>query len=394
MNIAVERGSRQSLVMAACDIAPTLRDNADRAERDNRLTEQTVAALRDAGFFRLGVPAAFGGHEADMVTCVLVLQELARACPSSAWVVAVSYGTQCIAALFGDKMRQELWLGGPDVAMCGAFSGAGVAVTRVAGGQRITGRWPWMSGVSHAGWALLGIPVMGPQDEVVGQAMAAVPVSEVSIDDTWDMAGMRGTGSHTVVADKLFVPDERIRRFDQLIGGSRASLEPLYRIPIGALALTLAAPLLGAAREVFDLTMQVVASGKPMAASVYPHLADSPGVRADVAAAATLIDSAELLLLRSARHLDRAAAEGTDIDMMVRARARMDTGHAVTSLREAVRLLLNVSGASSFARSHPLQRYWRDLETAAHHPMISAELGQDIYGRALVGTSSQASLLI
>lgn len=383
------------MTAAARDVATILRENADRADRDSRLTEQAVTALRDAGLFRLGVPAAVDGHEAGLATCVEVVSELARACPSSAWVVAVSYGAQFMGALFGETVRQELWGQSPDVVMCGAFRGANVTATPVPGGQRVTGRWSWMSGVSHSQWTLLGIPVMDAEGGTLGQAMAVVPVTDVSIEDTWNMVGMRGTGSNTVVADEVFVPAERIKPFGDIVGGGpRTSVEPLYRIPVGSLALTLAAALLGATRAIFDTAMGLVAAGKPMANSVYPHLAESPGVRANVATAATLIDSAELHLLRSARELDHAAATGADIDLTVRARARMDTGHASTCLREAARLLLNVSGASSFSRTNPVQRYWRDLETGAHHPLLSAELSQDIYGRALVGAPSQASHLI
>jgi alkylation response protein AidB-like acyl-CoA dehydrogenase len=394
-NTGVDNGGRQALVVTAVrDVVPVLRRNAELSERRDRLTEETVVALRDSGCFRLGVPASLGGLEVGLTTCVRLTSELARACPSSAWVVAVSYGAQCIAALFGDRVRERLWGQQPDVAMCGAFAGAGVDVTRVTGGQEISGRWSWLSGVHHAEWALLGVPKVDARGDVVGQAMALAPIRDLSIEDTWDMAGMRGTGSHTAIAEGLFVPDERIVSLDRLVGGSREGMEPLYRIPIGAAAVTLAAPMLGAAREVFDLTMGIVAKGKPMAGSVYRHLADSAEVRANLAMAATLIDSAEMHLLRSADAVDRAATEVAEIDMVVRARARMDIGYASKCLRDAVQLLLSVSGASSFGRTSPLQRYWRDLETAARHPTISTELSRDIYGRALVGTAEQASFLL
>jgi alkylation response protein AidB-like acyl-CoA dehydrogenase len=251
-----------------------------------------------------------------------------------------------------------------------------------------------MSGVYQAEWALLGVPLLDEQGDTVGQAMGLVPVGDLSIEDTWDMVGMRGTGSHTVVAEALFVPDERMLPFGQLIGSARDGMEPLYRIPIGVVALTLAGTLLGAAREVFDMTMGLVEAGKPVANSVYRHLADSADVRANIATAATFIDSAEMHLLRSARELDRMAEAGTEIDLLTRARARMDTGYASKCLSEAVRLLLSVSGASSFAHANPLQRYWRDLETAARHPMLGTELSRDIYGRVLVGSTEPATFVV
>jgi 3-hydroxy-9,10-secoandrosta-1,3,5(10)-triene-9,17-dione monooxygenase len=82
------------------------------------------------------------------------------------------------------------------------------------------------------------------------------------------------------------------------------------------------------------------------------------------------------------------------LDMTTRARVRMDSGYASKCLRDAVHLLLSVGGASTFSRTNPVQRYWRDLETAARHPTISTELSREIYGRALVGSSDQVSFLI
>ncbi|MGV9937171.1 acyl-CoA dehydrogenase family protein [Streptomyces olivaceoviridis] len=109
------------LMAAAQEIAPVLRRSADAAERDSRLTPEAERALREAGLFRLGVPKRWGGAELAPADSMEVTAEVALACPSSAWVVMVSYVAQQIAASFGEQGRQDLWGDGPDVPMCGVF---------------------------------------------------------------------------------------------------------------------------------------------------------------------------------------------------------------------------------------------------------------------------------
>ncbi|HEY4421486.1 MAG TPA: acyl-CoA dehydrogenase family protein [Pseudonocardia sp.] len=387
-------GTRAALLDAVRAITPVLRDNADRAEHESRLTAEATAALRSAGLFRLGVPRAVGGSEADPATCIDVVSEVAVACPSSAWVVAISYGVHHIAASFGDTVRHELWGDDADMAMCGSFTGFGLTASRADGGQIVSGRWPSASGCYQATWSTIGVPIVDQNDVPVDRALAVVPLDALSIEDTWDMVGMRGTGSHTLVAERVFVPDHRIRRFADIAEGAAPSTEPLYRIPTGALTLALVAPLHGIARSVFAQTMELVDGGKPLSMSVYTRLADSPSVQATLADAVNLIDSAWLHMSRSADFLSATAATAEWPDMVERTRVRMDAAHATRCLSDAVQLLLTVGGASSLSRAKVIQRYWRDLETAARHPALNGGLSREMYGRALVGAQDQVSPLI
>ncbi|WP_037855266.1 acyl-CoA dehydrogenase family protein [Streptomyces sp. NRRL S-340] len=380
------------LLRAVRALSPVLRAEADDAERDSRLTPEAAQALRDAGLFRLGVPRDLGGLELPLAAALDVTAEIALACPSSAWVTMVTYVSQQIAASFGEGARSDLWGAGPDVAMCGVFGGAGAAAEPVEGGLLVSGRWGWASGCHQADWALLGVPLAGPGTEPE-RGLALVRVADLTVERTWDMAGMRGTGSDTLVADSVFVPYHRLRPFADVIKGPGAAQAPLYRIPPGSMTLASLGPLLGAARAVFRLTMEAVDGGKPMAMSLHPRLADSPSVQAALAEAATLIDSAALHLTRSAEAVDAAAAAGTSA-LLDRARVRMDAGHASRCLREAVQSLLTVNGAGSFARGRLIQRYWHDLETGARHPTLNPGLAREMYGRALVGDPRPVSPMV
>ncbi|MEV7817625.1 acyl-CoA dehydrogenase family protein [Streptomyces flaveolus] len=382
------------LVEASREIAPVLRRTADAAERDSRLTPEAERALREAGLFRLGVPKRWGGEELAPADSLEVSAEVALACPSSAWVVMVAYVAQQIAASFGEQARQDLWGDGPDVPMCGVFGSVGVTAVPVEGGLLVSGSWAWASGSHQADWALLGVPLPGEPGAATERGLALVPASALTIDKTWDMAGMRGTGSDTLIADKVFVPYHRLRRFADVVQGQGLPEEPLYRIPPGSMTVVSMGPLLGMARAVLQLTMEAVEGGKPMAMSLHARLADSPSVQAALAEAATLIDSAYLHLRRSAEFIGTAAASGTTPTLLERARVRMDAGHASTCLRQAVQALLTVSGAGSFSLTKTIQRHWRDLETASRHPTLNPGLAKEMYGRALVGDDRPVSPMV
>ncbi|MFE7750257.1 acyl-CoA dehydrogenase family protein [Streptomyces sp. NPDC057428] len=386
--------STRPLVEAARALSPLLHREADAAERESRLTPATARALLASGMFRLGTPRHLGGHELPITACMDVLAELGLACPSSAWVVMLSYGAQQIAASFGDKARFELWGNSPDVPMCGAFSSAESSAEPVEGGILVSGRWSWASGCHHAEWGVLGVPLACPDGEGSVPGLALVRTSDLAIEKTWDMAGMRGTGSDTFVADGVFIPHHRARNLADVAASVEQGREPLYRVPPGSVTLTSMAPLLGAARAVLQLTLETVEGGKPMGMSLHARLADSPSVQASLAEAATLIDSASLHLMRSAEAVDAAAASSAAPTLLERARVRMDVGHASTCLRQAVQLLLTVNGASGFSRAKVIQRHWRDLKTGARHPTLNPGLAREMYGRALVGDERPVSPLV
>ncbi|MER6165517.1 acyl-CoA dehydrogenase family protein [Streptomyces violaceorubidus] len=387
-------GRTRALVDAARAASPVLARHAADADAESRLAPEAVRALREAGMFRLGTPRRFGGEAAPVGMSLDVSSEIALACPASGWVVMVTYVAQQIAASFGDQALKDLWAEGPDVPMSGVFGSVGVSAVPADGGIRVTGRWGWASGCRHAEWAIVGVPLLGDDGTVSGRGLALVPTADLVVEDTWDMVGMRGTGSDTLVADDVFVPAHRLKDFADVLDGDRHAEEPLHRVAPGSMTMASMGPLLGIGRAVLALTMESVEGGKPMAMSLYPRLADAPSVQAQLADAATLIDSAHLHLARSAALVDEAADAGTALDPVDRARVRMDVGHASVCLRDAVQLLLSVNGAGGFSRAKAIQRYWRDLETAARHPTLNPGLAREMYGRALAGDPRPVSPMV
>jgi alkylation response protein AidB-like acyl-CoA dehydrogenase len=249
------------------------------------------------------------------------------------------------------------------------------------------------SGAHHASWAILDI-VAGAEGSSPDRGVALVPISELSIEDTWHMAGMRGTGSDTLVADEVFVPGERVMLLSRAAAASRPAqdTQALARVPMPqGLMGALAGPVLGMGMAVYDHIVEKLTDGKPLisGARLHARAVDAPGVQANVADAAMLIDSAILQATRSARAVDSATRTGARMTPLATARIRMDAGFAARQIRQAVDKLLDVGGASRFAESSPVQRIWRDLGTATRHPAFVTEIDRERYARLLLGINGQ-----
>jgi 3-hydroxy-9,10-secoandrosta-1,3,5(10)-triene-9,17-dione monooxygenase len=379
---------------AARALVPQLRSHSARTEADRQLADDSFSALNDGGFFRLATPTRLGGHAASVRTAIEVCAELARGCASSSWLVGIAYGGSLFASLMEAPVRRMVWANNPDAFVCGAANPSGTS-RRVPGGLVLDGQWPWMSGVRHASWLVLGTMVHD-QHGATTRGLALVPSDAVQVADTWHMAGMRGTGSNTAMAENLHVPDSRIITFEKIASGDYARRhpgEPRINFPL-TINLPLVGTMLGIAQAAMEHVVHTIAAGKRSVSPLHARAADMPGHQMNVADAATLIDTGRLHAWRAADELDGAARQGRRPDIEARARLRMDAAHAVRCARDAVDLLLTIGGASSFADGSPLQQAWRDVETASRHAAFSLETSREIYGRVLMGVELPPSAVI
>jgi 3-hydroxy-9,10-secoandrosta-1,3,5(10)-triene-9,17-dione monooxygenase len=373
-----------NLVSAASSLVAILRPNAEAADTTRRLPDEDITAMHKAGLLRLATPRMYGGVQASMRAVTAIAAELARGCSSAGWVMTVFYSGGLAVWMFPDEVRRRVWEKNPDATVCGS-SGAAVAAQPTDGGYLLTGRWGWASGVHHATWAILDITV-GDDGPSPDRGFALVPLSDLSIEDTWHMAGMRGTGSDTLVAESVFVPEEQVLLMSGANRAATSSLSTDLPRPQGLIA-AMAGPVLGMGMAMYDDIVARLTAGRPLKGAAGPGVRaiDVPGVQANVADAATLIDSAILQAARSARAVDRANRTGKRLTPLADARIRMDNGFAARQVRRAVDKLLDVGGASRFAESDPAQRIWRDLGTAMRHPAYAAEIDRERYAHVLLG---------
>jgi 3-hydroxy-9,10-secoandrosta-1,3,5(10)-triene-9,17-dione monooxygenase len=374
------------LIRRATELQPLLARNAAQAEADRRIPEESIEAIRDAGLFKLMIPKRLGGHETTIKTQLEVTAALGEACGSTAWVTALTNVCAWFTGLFCDQAQRDVFGADPDARVAGVFAPS-TGVEKVDGGYRVSGKWAWSSGSLHATWAYVGVLQLGP-DGPIDMGVVLMPMSELSIEDTWFVAGMKGTGSNTVVAEDVFVPEHRYMSMMagfQGIYPTEHTDEALYRaafMPFAALILV--GPLLGLGRAALKIAIEKA----PRRAVSYTRLAtqaESTAFQLKIAEAAMTLDDAVLHAHRAADDIDGWAARGEHMDYLSRARARGDVGWISSKVREAITLILDAHGASGFADSSPMQRIWRDANTAGRHAIANPLVSQEVYGKALLG---------
>lgn len=389
--------SPEELVRRARDLVGHVRAGAADSEATRRIPESTVDALRLAGLYRLTVPRRFGGHEVGFRTFMEVCTELGRGDGAAAWTTAIMNVSGWLVGLFPDRAQHDVWGADPDARVC-AVTAPGSGSSRVDGGLLINGRWSFASGSLHSQWAVLGTPIVDATGAVVDEGLALVPTSALTLEDTWYVSGLRGTGSNTLVAADVFVPDHRIMSASDALGGrypTEHGGELLYRSAfVPALALILAPSQVGMAKAAFELVEASLAKGRGITYTTYEQSRNAPTTQVQMAEAAQLIDTAWMHMMRSADDIDRCAAGPDYMDRRTRARVRMDTGYVARRCREAIDILLSVQGAGSFADGSALQRIWRDQEVGSRHAVVSPIVNAELYGRELLGVEPQITPLI
>ncbi|MEV6292678.1 acyl-CoA dehydrogenase family protein [Streptomyces sp. NPDC051896] len=380
-----ERPSVAAVVAGAARVAQIAARCSDETEAARRLAPEVVEAVREAGFARHFVPAAFGGTEGRFVDMTLAVTLVGEGCASAAWAASLSAYAARYGAYLPPEGQAVIWADGPDALMAGALMPAGKAEP-VSGGWRLSGEWKYISGVRFADWvfACSAVPgEVGPDGR--GEVrFFAVPQADVTVKDTWFTLGMRGTGSDTMVLDDVFVPDYlTLSRFDINAGRATASAARCHTVPVNEVnALPLAVPVVGAARGAVRAAAEqnlrrVDRRGAPVR--------EKPSVQIDLARSAAEVDAAELLVQRAAR-----VADGTEETQQGEAAVRgpRDFALAVELSVSAVERLFRGTGTTGHFDSDPVQRFWRDVNTAASHIIFSFETTGTAYGAWALGVES------
>lgn len=374
-------------------LVPAIRAAGERIEDARRLPPDIVEQLRDAGLFHLVVPESYGGVEADPMTASRCVEEISAADGSAGWCVMLAMQ----AGLYGGFVSPEIAEGifrpadgrGPGV-LAGAARPIGHAVP-AEGGYRISGRWPFASGSSHAthfsGEALLyegGSEAPTKNEDGTDRVVAFfVPREEVTVHDVWNTTGLRGTASNDFEITDVFVPQEHVFDFS-----TPRHEWALFRCPAlifmnhGAQALGLGRAALEAAREVFV--------GKRGWGGV--PLQEVGRVQETFAMATARFEAAHTYYYAAGQELWRDAVEsGGEGDPVLRATARLAANHAVTESLGVVDLLYRACATSAIQRSNRLDRVFRDIHTAAAHVMVGP-LVYEAAGRVLLGRDADFPL--
>jgi alkylation response protein AidB-like acyl-CoA dehydrogenase len=388
--------SLEDLVKRAEALRPLLEKNAAESEKQRRAVEENIRAITEAGLFRLMVPRRCGGFEGTLKSHLEVSAALGEGCGGTAWVVALTNVCAWFTGLFAKQAQDDVFGADPDARVAGVFAPS-FKSRRVDGGLMVSGKWYTSSGVLHATWGMVGVAEQDANGALVGQYLALVPAADIRIEDTWHTAGMRASGSNCIVAEEIFIPNHRLMNIIGAVNGdypTEMKDEALYRaafMPVAALILT--GPQLGMGRAALRYVIEK-ASQRAIAYTSFEKQSDSVTFQNQIADAALKIDGAHLRAFRAATEVDQAAERGEALDYLTRARMRADTGLIVTNVLEALNTLISAHGAGSFAESSPMQRWWRDANTAARHAIALPAVANEIYGKALLGVNNTVSGLV
>lgn len=377
-------------------ILPIIERNGPEADTERRIPEESIRALKDAGLFKITVPRRFGGYEVPVWTKMQVSAAVAAGDGSTAWVLTLINVCNWAVGLFSDEAQHDVWGENPDARVAGVLNPS-PEVRRVDGGYEVSGRWPYASGSLHSDWAMIGIQVPNERGEIVDEALALAPMSDLTIEDTWFVSGMKGTGSNTLVGDRIFVPEHRLlstRKAIENVYATPHTDETLYRASfIPVLTLVLGGPQLGLGKAALDYVLSK-AGKRGITYTVFGRQAESTAFQVDVARAATLVDTAWLHMERGAADVQAAADAGVALSPLARARVKQDTAYGIARIREAIDILVSAHGAASFAEVSPLQRIWRDSATAGRHAVIDPLVNLEVYGKQLLGVGDQITPLL
>jgi alkylation response protein AidB-like acyl-CoA dehydrogenase len=376
----------------ARDLAGELRADSASIEAARRLPERWVEAFSRHGLFQLCVPRSLGGAEAHPRVLVETIATLAAGDGSAAWCVMIAATTSVLGGWLAAEPARRIFAA-PRAVSGGVFAPSGRA-RRVPGGFQMSGRWTFASGCQHATWLLGGCLVEG--DAGLEQApggrpdvrLLLFPAGEAEVIDTWDVAGLCGTGSHDIAVRDLFVPEEHTVSF---LSGAPRERRPLYAFPVfGLLALGVASVGLGLGRRALDEVTALARDKTPALAQ--KRLAERATTQVQVAEGEALLGSARAWLLESVERCYEAAASGGPLPVAERARLRLAASHAAESAARAVHIAYTLGGGSSLYRRSPLQRLFRDAHVVTQHASVSGG-SRELVGRALLGVETDLSLL-
>jgi alkylation response protein AidB-like acyl-CoA dehydrogenase len=375
------------ILEAARGLAPRIRELAPLIEESRRLPLGLADAFREIGLWRACVPSSAGGIGAEVHLAALLeaFKVLSAADASAGWCAMIGATSGLVLAYVDQSLAKSIVTSDARFCLGGVFAPSGRALP-VDGGFRVTGRWAFASGVHHTTWLSLGVVVDESDPPDVRGVL--VPSSEIEILDTWHVSGLRGTGSNDVVADDVFVPDERAFR---LIGGTPLAEATLFRFPLfGLLALGVASVALGIARGAIDDLVELATEKTPSGSR--RRLADRAHAQMEVAKASAELAAAEAFVTSDVSLIHWEASEGEDPDLADRTRLRLAATHAARTAARVVDRMYDLGGGSSIYATSRLQRAFRDVHAATQH-MVVAPATYELTGRVLLGVETDVSQL-
>ncbi len=371
-------------------LAPLIEANADRAERERRLPLAVVRAMTAAGLFKLYVPRSLGGSELEPLEFARILEEIGRIDGSTAWCAFIGNVNTLFTSPMAPAAIEKIYATDPEVVTGSAFFPFGRALRR-DGGYEVTGRWQFASGCQHCTWYFVLCQVYEgdtPQFKPNGSPLTRAcffPQAELRIEETWDVSGLSGSGSHDLLFENAFVPEEMTWAFGAAPPDPRHFSGALYRYPAYAMGVMQVGFLaIGIAQGAIDRAVTLAQTKTGVATST--SIKERPTFHIGLAEATALVRGARAWLQDALREFGEFVARGAEVSYDARANMLLAATKAVHNGAKATDIMYTLSGAAANYRGNALQRSLRDAHAATQHFAVAINQIESA-GRMMLGYS-------
>ena len=381
------------LIARARAMIPSLAQRSREQRQKRRILPETIADLQRAGFFRVLQAKRWGGYELDPLTAFEIQMALAEGDMSVAWVYGVVGMHPWLLALYDDRVAQEVWGEDDATLICSSLMPAGTA-TPVPGGFRFSGRWRYASGCEHTSWAFLGGMLAGAPDD---RRIFLAPKSDYRIEDTWHVMGLKGTGSHDIVAENIFVPDNRTQKYaDNFRGygpGLAVNTSELYRLPFGQIFFRgVSTGAIGALQGMLNVFVEY---GKQRVNRMHGNRAsEDPLIQLTCAEVAASIDEMKTILHRNFRNLETYAAKGEMPPLKLRIQYKFHSATVAERCSVLASRLFKAAGAAGIYADHPFGRMLADITTGGQNLSNQFDATGKSFGATLFGIEDNKDFVL
>ncbi|MBT8766928.1 acyl-CoA dehydrogenase family protein [Metapseudomonas boanensis] len=341
-----------------------IRERARNEEFDRQkyISQDVIERFKKLGVYRALVPTRFGGDQRSPIEFCQMIEEISAADGSAGWVASFGMSPVYLAALPLDTLKQ-VYAKGPDEVFAGGIFPPQPA-SFVDGGLEVNGRWKFSSGCKGA--TLIGVGISPRNGETLGlPRLAVMPREKVSIEETWDVVGLIGTGSHDVVIDRVVVPEE----WTFVRGGAANLDEPMFRYPSLSFATQVLSVVgLGVARAALDF-LSGMASGR-FSVTGAPALSDRPLAQMQMAKAEAELRAARAWFYEAMDDAWRSVLAGDPVSVEQTNLLRLSSTHATRVSAEVARTAQMLSGMSGVYRENPLSRFVNDTLVITQHAFM------------------------
>jgi indole-3-acetate monooxygenase len=368
-------GSVTATLERVRELAPSIAARAEEIERARAVPRDLVDALKAAGVFRAYVPRSHGGDEMPPLEVVRIIEELSRADGSVGWIATIGVNSPAFFTHLPPDVYDEIYADGPDVIQAGSLIPIG-RVVRDGDGYRFTGRWPFASGCEHADYiSFSGVVAADPAEEPTGSGRPAlrfgvVPADRVEILDTWYVNGLKGTGSHDITVDDLWVA---ARWTGTMLTEPPMAHHPLDVVPqLGRLGVELAAVAVGIAQGAVDDLTEIGRTKRPLA-GLRGRVAEDPVFQHRLGRLDTDLRTARILLHHVARTDWDRVCGGVRLEHAVMMERRTYLARAAELSATVVDGCYAASGTTGLYETSPLQRRLRDVRAVTQHVLFTMD---------------------